>query len=294
MKKKDLFNIEKISGLEHLDLVAHSLVDGIYSGKHGSKRMGHADNFVDIRQYEPGDPLRLLDWRAYARTERLHIRKFHDDSNMNVLFILDASASMEYSSTEMSKFAYGAHLIASLALIALKQRDKVALMSINGEKHELLPYSSMRKQFQAILDQLRTVVPGGKNAPHETMLSAIRANITPRSMVIVISDFIETDDSMLKMVIDLRKLRYDVMAIQTMDPLELSFSAEGRLKLVDPESNAKLAVDADDLEMFYHSAISEFLDNIEKKLLHAGVKYFMLNTQEPFDDAIYAILGRLQ
>jgi uncharacterized protein (DUF58 family) len=281
---------ENLACIENLDLLAHSIVDGIYTGIHGSRKFGQSDNFVDIRQYEMGDPLRLIDWKAYARTDKLHIRKFHDDSNMHVFILLDASASMGFASGESSKFAYGALLAACMTLVALKQRDAVGFAAFSGQRLELLERESGKEQFFRIAETLKAMKPEGRNPPPD-LAGRLSDYLKRKNLVILISDLVENNGGIMRSASELKGMGHDLLILHTLDPQELSFSYEGRVKLVDPETNGKITMDAKDLRDSYHQAMREFLSKTEKEATDMGARYFLLNTGKPMDDAVRHVLA---
>jgi len=117
-----------LARIENLDLIARTVVDGFLSGLHRSPRLGVSTDFAEHRSYQPGDDIRRVDWRLYARTDRLHIREFEAETNTEVVFVVDTSASMAFGSTDVTKFRYASMLVASLAHFSARQRDRVGLV----------------------------------------------------------------------------------------------------------------------------------------------------------------------
>ena len=137
-----------LTRIDNLELVAHAVVDGFISGLHRSHMLGMSVDFAEHRAYMPGDDVRRIDWRVYARTDRLYVKEFEADTNANLHLVLDISRSMDFASGAVSKLEYAKFLAASLAYLSVRQRDRIGLMTFDNDVVDVIPTSI--KQFKTV------------------------------------------------------------------------------------------------------------------------------------------------
>ena len=193
-----------LSKIKSMELRARLVVEGFLVGIHRSPYHGFSVEFTDHRPYQPGDELRKIDWKAYARRERFYTKQFEEETNLKAYIILDASNSMAYSSNGVTKFEYGAYISASLAWLLIHQKDAVSFTVFDEKIEHYLPPSSTKLHLSHIIQVLEEVKPS-KKTKILSILSQIAAKIKKRGLIIFISDLLAPEDE----VIDaLKKFRY--------------------------------------------------------------------------------------
>src|SRR4051794_552855 len=180
---------EILAQIVRLGMRAQRVVEGTISGLHRSPLHGVSVEFADYREYTPGDDLKRLDWRAYARANRHFIKQYEEESNLRATILMDASASMRYGRKEMNKFNYGATLAASLAYLCVKQRDAVGLALFDSEEREWLRPAASKSQLTKILDLLERAKPD-RTTELGSVMMRVCDQIKSRGVVIVISDLL--------------------------------------------------------------------------------------------------------
>jgi uncharacterized protein (DUF58 family) len=197
-----------LARIDNLALVARTVVDGFISGLHRSPYLGHSLDFADQRPYMPGDDIRRIDWRLYARTDRYYVKQYEADTNANFLVALDASASMDYASAGVSKLDYARCLAATLVWFASRQHDRVGLCAFADELIEQVPPGA--RNVDAVLhalDRLRPARAGRLGPPLARLADGVRR----RGIVALISDLYEPPEAVVAAVAPLRGRGGDVI-----------------------------------------------------------------------------------
>ena len=207
----------------NLELLARTVVDGFLTGLHRSPYLGFSVDFAEHRPYMPGDDIRRIDWRLFARTDRHYIKLFEADTNANFSVLLDLSASMSYGSHSLTKLDYARYLAACLSYFSSKQRDRVGLVTFDHEVVDYVPPSM--KHLDTILHTLDRADAGRPGALAGPMLK-ITEMLSRKGILVVISDFYEDPDDVLTALGPLRARGHDVIVFHVMDPYELEFPFE--------------------------------------------------------------------
>ena len=190
-----------LTRIDNLELVARGVVDGFISGLHRSAALGMSVDFAEHRAYMPGDDVRRIDWRVYARTDRLYVKEFEADTNANLHLLLDISASMDYGSAGVTKLEYAKFLAASLAYLSMRQRDRIGLITFDNDIIDSIPTSV--RHFDRVLHALDQLEPGGVSDYQSTFVK-IAEGLRRRSLVVLISDLYDTPERLLSTVNQLR------------------------------------------------------------------------------------------
>ncbi len=183
-----------LTRIDNLELVARSVVDGFISGLHRSPMLGMSMDFAEHRAYMPGDDVRRIDWRVFARTDRLYVKQFEADTNANLHLVLDISRSMDFGSGAVTKLEYAKFLAASLAYLSMRQRDRIGLVTFDNDVIDIIPTSI--RHFERVLHTLDRVTPGGLSE-YQRPLEKIAEQLKRRSLVVLISDLYETPERLL-------------------------------------------------------------------------------------------------
>lgn len=277
-----------LSRIGNLELIARNVVEGFIAGLHHSPAFGLSSDFAEHRAYMPGDDIRHIDWRVYARTDRHYIRQFEADTNTDFTVVLDASASMSFGSRGISKFDYARYLAACLTYFSNRQRDRVGLMTFKDEKLNRVPPGARR--LDLILHELDQAQPSGGGG----LLPALRLvsqHLRRRSIVVLISDLYEQPEEAARAIAQLRQRGNDVMVFHVLDPAELEFNYDGAVTIVDMETGAKLPIVGETLKKEYGELMAEHAEQVRRRTVAQGFDYIRLDTSQPLDHALFKYLA---
>ena len=277
-----------LARIGNLELVARSVVDGFINGIHRSPYFGASVDFAEHRGYVPGDDIRRVDWRLYARTDRYYIKEYEADSNANFAVLLDISKSMGFGSRGITKLDYARLLAGCLTYLVHRQRDRVGLVAFDDDIVEHVPPSA--KHLDVVLHKLdaaRAKRPGRLGPP----LRKLAEHFGRRGIVVVISDLYEEPQEVLDALGLIRFRGNDVILFHVLDPAEIDFTFEDASSFEDLESGEQLPVVPDALREQYRAMIREHIAALTTKASEQRVDYTMLNTSVPLDYALFAYMS---
>lgn len=278
-----------LARIADLPLLARTVVDGFLHGMHRSSRKGLSLDFAQHRAYQPGDDLRRIDWKAYARTDRLYVKEYDADTNAGVIFALDVSGSMDFASGGVNKFAYARMLVASLAWLAQKHGDRVGLASFAETIVEMVPPST--RHLQLLLHALGRAAPGGEGR----LAMAIErvADVAARpGIVVIVTDCYDEPAGLGRAVDTLRARGHDVIVFHLVDPAEEEFTFNGPLVFEDGESGTRMPLRPEETRARYLALFGSHREALAARLQAAGADYAPLRTDQPLDAALHMFLDR--
>ncbi len=280
-----------LAKITSLELLARTVVEGFISGLHRSPFTGFSTEFAEYRQYMPGDDLRYLDWKLLGRTDRYYIKKYRADTNAQCHILIDASASMRYTTGEITKLQYAQFLGSSLAYLANKQQDAVGLIAFDQEVRAHVPALSRSGHMRTIFGRLEQLEAG-----NETKLSAMlheaAERIARRGIVIVISDFYDEPDELIEALQHLRFKGNDTIVFQLLDKNELDFEFSEPVLLQDLETEEQIHVLPDILGEGYRSTIQQHVEALRDGCARNKIDYELLTTDKPLDFALFSFLAK--
>ena len=271
----------------NLEFVARSVVDGVINGLHRSPFFGASVDFAEHRGYVPGDDIRRVDWKVFARTDKFFLKEFEADSNANFSVLLDISKSMAFG-TRLSKLDYAKTLAACLTYLVHKQRDRVGLATFDHAVVDHVPPSA--KHLDVVLhtlDRAAAERPGDIGPP----LKKLAEHFGRRGIVVVVSDFYAEPDAIFEAVTPIRFRGNDVILFHVLDPAEVDFSFTDASSFEDLESGEQLPVVPDALREQYRAMIREHIATLTSKSAEQRVDYNMLNTNTPLDYALFSYMS---
>jgi len=277
-----------LARIDNLELVAHGVVDGFISGLHRSPLLGMSVDFAEHRAYMPGDDVRLIDWRVYARTDRLYVKQFETDTNANLHLVLDISASMDFGSGTVSKLEYAKFLAASLAYLSTRQRDRIGLITFNNDIVDFIPTSI--KHFSRVLHTLDNVTAGGVS-DYQLPLEKIAERLRRRSLVVLISDLYETPDRLLAAMNQLRYRGNELIVFHLLDPLELSLNIGDVSSVEDMESGINLPIASEQFRADYRQLVQDQQAELERKFGASQIDYIFADISQPLDNTLFRYLS---
>jgi uncharacterized protein (DUF58 family) len=279
-----------LSKLANMELVARCAVEGFFSGLHPSPFQGFSVEYSDHREYHPGDEVKFVDWKVFARTDRLCIKRFHQETNTTVYILLDVSKSMSFSGGGSTrKIDYACYLAAALSYLMLKQGDSTGLALFAEKIVAQVPAASRRTHLNAILKTLDRHATGGRTNL-AAVLHTVAETTKRRGLVVLVSDLLDDEDDIFRGLAHLKFLKHDVIVFHVMDHQELSLDYEGLIQFEDLESSDKVRTFPQSIRSGYQQRVAEFLDNVKKTLGKSNIDYCLLETSEPLDRAFIAYL----
>ena len=290
VERPAFFTPEFLAQLERLTLASRRIFRGRVKGERKSPRRGHSVEFCDYRAYGVGDDLRYVDWNAYGRLDRLHVKLFVDEEDLCLHLLVDASASMDFG--RPTKLAYALRLAAALGFVGLVGLERVGVGILRDRVSEGWPPTRGRNQFGALLDFLNEVEPAGT-----TRLNEALASYTMRSresgVAVVISDLLDPAgyEAGLRALME---RRFDIHVIHLLDPEEMSPELSGDFRLTDSESGEvrELSVDREALRD-YRERLHAFLERAEAFCRAQEIGYHRVVTDTAVEEFVLAQLKGL-
>ena len=274
-------NPAELASFGRLELIARQLVEGLMMGRHRSPFKGSSVEFVEHRDYYPGDEIRHIDWRAYGKTGRYYVKEFEDETNLRAHLLVDVSGSMAYAGRHVSKFQYARMLTAALAWLLLSQRDSVGMVTFDSKIREQIKPSSNRDTFRRITEILEATTPGTESSMAD-VLESILPTIRRRSMLILISDCLDSIDLLRKALQRCRHDRHEVIIFRIAAPEEEEFPFDRPTQFRNLEDlNQRLLVDPARLRKEYLRQYNEFATTLKKDCGSIGIDCRRLLTSEP-------------
>ncbi len=280
-----------LTRIDNLELIARGVVDGFISGLHRSPSLGMSVDFAEHRSYMPGDDVRRVDWRLFARTDRLYVKEFEADTNANLHLLLDVSGSMNYGSGAVTKLEYGKMLAASLAYLSQRQRDRIGLVTFADDIVERIPPSL--KHFNQVLHALDRIEADGAGSYHAPM-GKIALQLGRRSVVALISDLYDTPENLLSAIEQLRVRGNDLIVFHLLDPLERSLELGDVASLEDLETGARLPVETGQYRERYRALVEEHRLALERAFGASRIDYIFADISQPLDNLLYRYLADRQ
>ncbi len=274
-----------LASLSSLDLVAKTVVDGFVAGLHRSPKFGFSQEFAEYQQYVEGDDLRHIDWNVYARTERLYLKRFKGETNMQLLILLDASASMTYGSGRITKIDYARFIAASLAYLSSQQRDATGLIVFDQDVSNYIPPSTRQGQLMRILHAIEKA-EGGSRTDFSKPFFHFQQFLKRRGTVVVLSDFYEQPEQIVRVVEPLRYRGNEVILFHILDQNEIAPKFRDPVLLQDVEDNSAMEVSPDYARHEYKVKIDQHIKTLSDKAAAAGLEYVFMNTSKPLDEGL--------
>ncbi len=280
-----------LTRISSLELIARTVVEGFISGLHRSPHLGFSVNFAEYRPYRPGDDIRKIDWKVFARLDRFFVKEYEGETNTGVSLILDCSRSMAYGSKGIEKLTYGQYLAASLAYFAFKQRDAVGFVAYDDRVREYIPARGSVGHLNAVLHSIERTTAGDRSLFITPLVDAAE-RLRRRGIVIVISDLYDEAPRVME---GLRHLAYrgnDVIVFQLLDPSELEFDFDASAQFVDLETRAEMHVIPEFVRQEYRRILKDQLAYYERECERDRMDYALINTSQPLDQALFTYLLR--
>lgn len=280
-----------VAAITDLELAARLVVEGLRTGGHRSPFHGYTTEFRQHRPYRAGDDLKYLDWKLFARSDRLYTRQFRETTNLSVMIALDTSASMAFPPEGVSKFRYGQILAAALSYLVSEQGHAVGLMTMEGEKLSYVAARGGRQHLRSLLARIDKLEAAGAWDPSRVIARGAQL-LQRRGVVIVISDFYDSEDATRREMRHVAQRGHDVAMVQVMSPSETILPYSDHVELEDLESGERRLIDAAGEAPRYASSVRDFLERCRSHALRDGVDYALMSTDTPPEVALRNYLLR--
>ena len=271
-----------------LDLLARTVVDGFINGLHKAPYLGVSIDFAEHRGYMPGDDIRFIDWRVFARTDRFYVKQFEADTNTNFSVLLDISRSMSFGSKGITKLDYGRYLAACLTYFCTKQRDRVGLVTFDSDIVARIPPSA--KHLEMVLHELDRIDAGRPGSLEHPLFRATEF-FKRRGIIVVISDFYEEPESVVDALKPLAYGGNDLIVFHVLDPAEVDFPYDAASSFQDLESGRTAPVVPEKLRAQYRQLVQEHIAAISKLCGENRIDYALFDTRTPLDHALFKFLS---
>ena len=287
------FQPEVLSRISRLELRARHVVEGFVSGMHKSPYKGFSVQFASHRAYVPGDDIRHLDWRVYAKADRFFIKEYEEETNLRAYLIIDASGSMGYKSNGITKLEYSSYLTASLAYLMLKQQDSVGLLVFDTKLRKYIPPRSVKHHLHAILRELSSVEARDETDLGRT-LEQLASRVTRRGLIILISDLLDDEARVVRALKLFRHRKHEVIVFHVLDPYEVTFPFEHEVILRDLETQEEVPAVPWEIRREYVRRVAAWIDHYRTVLRQSGIDYVPVRTSTSFDVALFSYLEKRQ
>ncbi|PKN72830.1 MAG: DUF58 domain-containing protein [Candidatus Cloacimonetes bacterium HGW-Cloacimonetes-3] len=284
-----LLSEEELIRLNKFQLSAKSVVEGFLVGLHKSPYHGFSAEFSDHRQYNPGEPLKDMDWKVLAKTQRYYVKRYEEETNLRSYILLDHSKSMFYASGKSSKIEYAKRLTGALAWLMISQKDAAGLYTFNTKITSALPPKAIRSYTSQIFGRLMELQPEDKTDVL-IPLHQIAELIRKRSLVVLISDLLDDPDKILSALKHFRARHHEVLVFHIVDPQEESFEFKRETEFVDSETGDKITVSPWQIRKEYLANIQSFTAYLKTECQKNQIEYNPVSTATPLEDLLLKYL----
>ena len=289
--KRKYLKPELVATISSMSLRARLIVEGYIIGNHRSPYHGFSVEFAEHKSYDYGDEVRNIDWRLYGKTDRLYIKRYEEETNLQTHIILDNSKSMSYSSTSISKIDYANTLTASLAYLMINQQDAVGLIQFSDKINTFLPPKSKKSHLNTLLGQLSQNVKG-EDTFIEPVLHEMADRISKRGLVILISDLLDDPEKIMKGLKHFRHRKQEVIVFHVLDRQELEFNFNERTKFIDVETGEEISTEPWHIKKKYKELVIETQNLFKKYCREQLIDYVPIYTDQNLDKGLTKYLNK--
>jgi uncharacterized protein (DUF58 family) len=282
---------EIVGKLKGMELRARMVVEGFIAGLHKSPYHGFSVEFAEHRQYMPGDNIRDLDWKVFAKSDRFYIKQYEEETNLKAYLLLDCSASMGYSSGGTAKLEYASLLSAALSFIMLKQRDAVGLVTFDERIRRYLPPRSKSGHLHILLQELANQTAGDKT-DIASALHEMAERISRRGLIIILSDLLDEPEKIISGLKHFRHKKHEVILFHILDPRERDFAFPTEAIFKDMETGEEITTLPWQIKKHFSRETKAFSERIAAECRQSRIDYHLIETSVPFDYALYAFLAK--
>lgn len=280
-----------LARISNLTLRARHVVEGLMAGLHRSPLRGLSVEFSEHRAYAPGDELRRIDWKLFGRQDRYFVKEYEAETNLRAFIFVDASGSMGYAGSGLSKLEYAGYIAASLAYLMLLQRDAVGLVLMGKDGLRIVPPRSQPHHLHALIAELETARPGGRTNLREA-LAEVAAGQRRRGLFVLISDFLDEPEDLALGLKHVHHRRNDLMVFHLADRDELDLPFTKVTLFRDLETPIEVTTDPREVRREYRAAVDEHVGRVRDLCRRSAADYELFLTDQPLDRALVRYLAR--
>lgn len=292
-ERLDLLDPYEVAQLGGLELIAEGVVEGFLSGLHRSPFRGFSVEFAEHRPYQPGDEPRYVDWKMLARTDRLTVKQFEEETNLRSMLVLDASRSMHWTGSErrLSKLEYAKRLAAALSLVMLRQRDATGFIGFDDEVRSVVPARARIQHWWTVVSAVSRLQPG-KGTAAEPALRRVTDLLRRRGLVVFISDLLLDMDLALLALQYLRHRGHQIAVFHVMDPGEMILDGPPEARFEDPETGGSVVARPRELRAAYAETVQRSVAEWRLACRRGGIAYHHVLTDTPFGHVLRRATAR--
>lgn len=307
MRAEQYLAPETIGQLGNFELRARMVVEGVMSGMHRSPYQGLAVEFAEHRQYVPGDDPRHIDWKVFGRSDKLHLKQYQQETNLDIVLLVDSSASMRFGTlpikggwggtqagtpnTNWTKYDHATAMASAMGYLCLQQRDRVGVTVFSDGVRSQVKRSNAKDTWRTLVRTLATE-PVDEPTDLQKTIDQVLATITNRSLFIIISDLLMPTDQVQAALARFRHRRHDVILTQVLDREEMRFNIDEPAPFVGLEGEPKITVDPRTVRESYLSAMREHCSKIEHSARSLGYDYLRVDSHESVGPPLAALFAR--
>ena len=286
------FKPETLAQLEGLELQARQIVEGFVAGLHQSPYHGFSIEFAEHREYAPGDDLRYVDWKVFAKTDRFYLKQYEEETNFSCHVLLDTSESMLYQSENaaVTKLHYAQFVAAALSYLVLRQQDAVGLATYDNGIRNFVRASSQPSHLKQLCHTMEESPAQGESAMG-IIFDDLAERIKKRGLILIISDLFDNVDEILMGLKHFRHKRHEVVVMQVIDPAEQDFPFRDPTLFKGLENWPEMMTDPRSLKAAYQTEFESFLMAIRRGCRDMRMDHILLRTDTPLDIALSAFLA---
>ncbi len=292
--RAELLDPEDLAALGGLEIRTKAVVEGFFMGLHRSPHRGFSAEFAELRGYRPGDDVRHIDWRMYARSDRFYVKQFEEETNLRAHLLLDVSASMGWTSRPTAlptKLWYGSMVAAAVAMILLRQGDRTGLAVFDDQIRGWLSARGGRRQWVEFVRNLDGLEASG-STDASTAVREVALRLHRRGLVVLVSDLLVDPDETARALRYLAHRNHQVMVFHLLDPGERDLSGSGDARFRDPETGEELLVDVSEVRQDYRDAVERAVGEWRRALRPSGIDYVLVDTSTPLAGVLREFLRK--
>tara|TARA_B100001996_G_C18588867_1_gene565258 strand:+ start:55 stop:957 length:903 start_codon:yes stop_codon:yes gene_type:complete len=289
--KKKYLQPETVAMLNSMVLRARLVVEGYIIGKHQSPYHGFSVEFAEHRAYHTGDEIRHIDWKLFGKTDRLYVKRYQEETNLNAHLILDTSASMLYNSGSVSKLSYANSLIAALSYLMINQQDSAGLAQFSDKIDTFIPAKSKPSHLNAILSKLNDNKTGD-DTNLEPVLHEMAERFNKRGLVILVSDLFDDPNNIMNGLKHFRHKKQEVIVFHILDKKEIEFDFNTRTKFLDMETGEEITTEPWHIRDKYFNLVSNLQNFYKKECRQHLIDYIPLLTTQNLDIGLTEYLNK--
>ena len=279
-----------LTKISKLDLLARLVVEGYISGLHRSPYHGFSVEFADRREYVPGDDIKHVDWRVYAKSDRYYIKQYEEETNLRCTILLDVSESMRYGSGPVTKQDYACYIAASLTYLLLQQQDSVGLATFDNQVRKFIPPKSSPAHLRLLLHEMNQVKPERKTNM-DLIFHDVAERVSRRGMIVIISDLFDDVEKILMGLRHFRHKKHEVVVFHVLDEYELTFPFDDTTLFEGLEETGQVVTEPRSLRDTYVEEVKDFVTRLKKGCRQHRIDYVQMSTDQKLDVALSAYLA---